>query len=131
MSFWSTLKIMFRTRSVRGRPHILLDVFRASGEPCLSVTLPRALVGNMPVLVLVQQPDDTSRCCEPRSDFITESGARSLMFPLSSFLPPPSPAIDGSPDRRLPDCSEVLGECPICGALPSSAFTRAHGPERS
>lgn len=101
MSSSSTRKSTSRTRKRRRIHHITLVVWQNFGEPRPSVTLPPELAENTQVSVRIEQQDGTLKFSEPLFDFITASGDRYLQFHPSSSRQSPSPATDGSYEKRL------------------------------
>jgi hypothetical protein len=125
MSFWSTLKNIYRLRRRQETLHIALHVWGTSGDPRISLTLPRELAEIMQIHVHYQLQDEIWRSFVLQRDTGTESAAHYNWFPLSSCLRNQSPATDGSPAVKRHAFSGYRVEANTFGGSPSWVFTPA------
>lgn len=102
MSFWSTLKSMFRIRNQHKTRGITLQVCRIGGDYEVCLTLPRKLVGNIQNKELPLREGVILKSFE-RPSIIGFGSAVQLRLLLPSSCPQsPKPATDGLQDKKPP-----------------------------
>ncbi len=131
MSFWYTLKSMFRRPRRRKTRVIILQVWQDGGGTNILAKLPLDLAENILPEVLVRQPDETWKCYGPLSGGLIENTGHWLHYQLSSCHQNPAPASDGSQDQRRQAFYDQVGTPSTCDGSSSSGSIPGPGRARS